>query len=52
MIEKNDVEMLQIAEEYPIVRNAFADPLVHEAVQEFRRFQADPQMQELERQRK
>jgi predicted transposase/invertase (TIGR01784 family) len=50
--KKNEVEMLQIAEEYPIVREAFANPLVHEAVQEFRRFQADPQMQELERQRK
>jgi predicted transposase/invertase (TIGR01784 family) len=48
--KKNEVEMTQIAEKYPIVREAFSDPLVRDAVQEFNRFQSDPKMRELARQ--
>jgi hypothetical protein len=46
---KSEVEMLKIKEKYPIVKEAFDDPLVKRANKEFKRFKSNRKMQEIER---
>jgi flagellar biosynthesis/type III secretory pathway protein FliH len=49
LANKSEVEMLKIKEKYPIVKEAFDDPLVKRANKEFKRFKSNRKMQEIER---